>query len=63
MPRSVNWERIEAGWYTSEIGGIVEEDDGWYFYPIDKPDSARVGPFDTLAQAREAAVAFAAYVS
>ena len=40
----------EAGWYTWRgIGGIVHEQDGWYFYPL---VGERVGPFETLAAAK-----------
>ena len=30
---SRNWEKQEAGWYTSDIGGICHETDGWAFWP------------------------------
>jgi hypothetical protein len=37
------WERQEAGWYTSPRGGIVQEYDGWYYWPDDS--DRRIGPF------------------
>lgn len=30
-----HWEKQEAGWYTSDIGGICREHDGWAFWPDD----------------------------
>lgn len=48
------WGQIEPGWYTSELGGIVDEGAGkWFYYPRERPDV--IGPFKTLAAAKEAA--------
>ena len=47
----MDWRRQEAGWYTSELGGICQEDEGcWYFYSFD----GRVtrGPYKTFAEAK-----------
>ena len=33
----VKWEMQEAGWWTGELGGVVHEQDGWYFYPANEP--------------------------
>ena len=53
----MTWKKQEAGWYTSELGGICKERNGkWYFYPIEiKEDifTNRSGPFTTLAVARK----------
>lgn len=49
------WEIQNAGWHTSELGGVAKERDRrWYFYPMD--DSQRHGPFNTCAQAKAAAL-------
>ena len=29
----VTWSRQEPGWYTSELGAICRELNGWVFYP------------------------------
>lgn len=50
---SIAWERQEAGWYTSEIGGINRESDGWCFFP--KALIPHIGPFKTLKEAQEKA--------
>jgi len=47
------WEMQEPGWYTSSLGGIVEEVDGWWFYPTNKPDAGC--RFATLKAAKAAA--------
>ena len=32
---SVQWSRQEPDWYTSELGGLVLERDGWWwFWPL-----------------------------
>jgi len=49
----INWEQIEPGWYTSEVGGIVKEkDDKWTLYSIDSEDF--VGKWNTLKEAKKA---------
>ena len=49
------WERIEAGWYVSDIGGICYEGNGWYFYPAGRENYTyfREGPYRTLREAKE----------
>lgn len=49
----MNWDRQEAGWYTSEIGGITKEKAGWFFYPR---HADRIGPYRTCRAAMDAAV-------
>ena len=29
---SVEWTRQEPGWYTSELGGLYLERDGWWWF-------------------------------
>lgn len=46
---SEHWEMQEPGWYTLRgLGGICQETDGWYFYPL---EGEAQGPFPTLAVA------------
>ena len=52
---SMEWEQQHAGWYTSEIGGISLESDGWCFFP--KALKPHIGPFKTLKEAKERALA------
>jgi hypothetical protein len=48
------WDCEEAGWYTHpEYGGICNEGDGWYFYPLKHKN--RIGPFKTLQNAKNEA--------
>lgn len=49
------WTREEPGWYTHPVlGGIcLEEDDTWWWYPLNTA-TAR-GPYRTLSQAQEEA--------
>ena len=51
----IKWECQEPGWYTSSLGGIVQErvHGQWYLYPI--ADKRVLGPWRTLEQAKEAA--------
>lgn len=49
----IKWERQEAGWHTSRRGGVVRENGGWWFYPID--GSQKYGPFRSMAAAKIAA--------
>ena len=49
----IKWECQEPGWYTSSLGGIVQERDGlWYWHSI---DGIMLGPWKTLKQATIAA--------
>ena len=50
---TVKWAQQEPGWHTSERGGVVRENGGWWFYPIDK--SQKYGPFRSMAAAKLAA--------
>lgn len=53
MSREITWTQEEPGWYTSEIGGIVQERDGkWWFYP--KSGGEASGPSETLGEAKAA---------
>ena len=47
--RDMDWRRQEAGWYTSEIGGICLENEGWCFYSF---DGVTRGPYKTFAEAK-----------
>jgi hypothetical protein len=47
------WTMRGRGWHTSELGGVLREQDGWYFYS--KDDDAPAGPFKTKEAAMEAA--------
>jgi hypothetical protein len=48
------WEQQEAGWWTSDLGGICLEKNGrWYFYPRDE-DTTTMGPFRSLRDAMKA---------
>jgi hypothetical protein len=47
------WEKQEAGWYTSNKGGISKESNGWYFFP--SGGDLRRGPFKTLKAAMQEA--------
>lgn len=49
--KMISWERQEPGWYTSYAGAIVQERDGWWFYPVaaGKPN---IGQLPTLKAAK-----------
>jgi hypothetical protein len=52
-----DWQMQERGWYTSDLGGIAEEDRGrWFFWPRDVVlSTGPIGPWKTLADAKEQA--------
>lgn len=54
-----DWTRQEAGWYTKYgVGGIVQEINGWWYYPVLALVPKRgeiVGPFKTMRAAMEEA--------
>ncbi len=50
----LDWEMQEAGWWTSEAGGVCYETDGWYAYRAAGESYVnRVGPFHALWLAAE----------
>jgi hypothetical protein len=49
----IKWEIQEKGWHTSGRGGIVREQSGWWFFPVD--GTPKYGPFRSLAAAKLAA--------
>lgn len=51
---AIEWSMAEPGWYTSKRGGIVRENGGWWFFPIDD-EAQKYGPFRSLAAAKIAA--------
>jgi hypothetical protein len=50
------WVCQEPGWWVHEtMGGVCrEEDRKWYAYPKNRPESERLGPFDTANKAAAA---------
>jgi hypothetical protein len=47
------WTQLEAGWFTSDAGGVTRERDGkWYFHPS---EGERVGPFASAGAAMRVA--------
>jgi hypothetical protein len=47
------WIQQEAGWLTSELGGICREKNGkWYFYPAS--GESRTGPYTSATAAKRA---------
>lgn len=50
---SINWEQQSAGRYTSEVGQIERQADGWCVFP--KALVPHAGPFKTLKEAKEKA--------
>lgn len=52
----INWEKQDAGWHTSKLGGVAREADRkWYFYSNDETKRGRDGPFPTMKEAQKAA--------
>jgi len=49
------WQLQEPGWYTSTLGGICHESNGWWFYPAES--MKRFGPFKSKKKAIEKAEA------
>ena len=50
---SVQWERQRPGWYTSELGGIAQESDGWWwFWPVDDYGDPPTHRWRTLREAK-----------
>jgi len=52
------WTKEEPGWYTSPIGGVCHEDNGWWFYPSGLMRVGMLslsGPFKTKREAIEVA--------
>lgn len=55
-----NWTKQEPGWYTSDIGGISEEEKReWFFWPKTLSTPKRFGPWKTLKEAKDGAEAMA----
>lgn len=57
---ALSWVKQEPGWYTSEIGGVCREDNGWWFYPSGWMREGMMnfsGPFPTKSEAIIAAEA------
>lgn len=52
---TVIWKCQEPGWWTSRLGGIVQEEDGRWVFHANDPPGTTVGPFKTLREAMEAA--------
>lgn len=51
----IEWEMQDRGWYTSDLGGICKERNGWWFYPKLGSDAVTRGPFKTLREAQDCA--------
>ena len=48
------WLKEEAGWYTHPIyGGVCKEKNGWYAYPMRYDSDVSMGPYRTLAIAKD----------
>ena len=55
---TLKWKRHEAGWYTSQYGGVMRDADGfWYFFPIREDDAPKSGPWPTMKRAMQEAEA------
>ena len=50
------WTMKEPSWWRhGEFGGILREAGGWHWYPIETVPRVPIGPFDSLADAVDAA--------
>ena len=48
------WLKEETGWYTHPIfGGVCKEKNGWYAYPMRYNSDISMGPYKTLAIAKD----------
>ena len=49
---SIRWERQEPGWYTSRLGALVLEIDGWWWFWAEAVNSSPDYRWRTLREAK-----------